>query len=77
MKKIVKKYGNTLGINFDAEDQKIYGMKEGSTVDLGDIVVEGINKHELAEDQLSAITSNERRMSKRTIYESTKERMVK
>jgi hypothetical protein len=62
MKKIVKKYGNTLGINFDAEDQKIYGMKEGSLVDLGDIVVEDIDKHKLAEDQLSAVLSNKERM---------------
>ena len=34
MKKIIKKIGNSLGITFDAEDKKIYGMKEGDVVDL-------------------------------------------
>ena len=38
MKKEVKKYGDTLVITFDAEDQRIYGVKKGDILDLGDIV---------------------------------------
>lgn len=38
MKKQIKQYGNTLVINFDAEDQRIYDLRAGDIVDLGDIV---------------------------------------
>ena len=34
MKKIIKKYGNSLVILLDSEDQKIYHLKEGDTIDI-------------------------------------------
>ena len=40
MKKIVKKIGNSLGIIFDREDCKIYGLKEGDIINLNDLVKE-------------------------------------
>lgn len=46
MKKIVKKFGNSLVISFDSEDQKIYGIKEGSILDIGNIVIIKLNKLE-------------------------------
>lgn len=39
MRKIVKKYGNSLVVLFDSEDQKLYGIKEGSVIDLSEMVV--------------------------------------
>jgi len=40
MKKIVKSYGNSLVITFDAEDQKVYGIRAGDVVDISDITVQ-------------------------------------
>lgn len=37
MRKIIKKWGDGLGIYFDKEDVKIYGLKEGEVIDLDDI----------------------------------------
>ena len=34
MKKIIKKYGNSVVIIFDAEDLKIFGLKEGDIIDI-------------------------------------------
>ena len=39
MKKQVKRYGDTLVISFSREEQKIYNIKVGTIVDLGDMVV--------------------------------------
>lgn len=39
MKKIVKKYSNSLVILIDPEDAKIYGIEEGDIIDIADIVV--------------------------------------
>lgn len=39
MKKIVKKYGNTLIVNFTPEDCKIYRIVEGSVIDLSELTV--------------------------------------
>ena len=39
MKKIVKKWSNSLIILFDSEDAKIYGIEEGDVIDISDIVV--------------------------------------
>ena len=33
MRKIIKKYGNTLVMNFTKEDRKIIGIKEGDIID--------------------------------------------
>ena len=44
MKKIVKKYGNTLVINFDPEDLKIYNIEEGDILDLSDMRIIKKNK---------------------------------
>lgn len=64
MKKQMKKWGESLLVTFTEEDQKIYGMKEGSVIDLSDMVVDNslIGEHEVAEDQLSAVLSNKQRM---------------
>lgn len=40
MKKRVKKYGNSLIITFDAEDQAIYGIVEGDVIDIGDMIIQ-------------------------------------
>ncbi len=40
MKKRLKKYGNTLIINFTKEEQKMYGLVEGDIIDVEDMVVE-------------------------------------
>jgi len=34
MKKIVKEYGTSLVVTFDAEEQKIYGIKKGTIIDM-------------------------------------------
>lgn len=34
MKKIVKKFGNSLMVTIDAEDCKIYDVKEGDILDI-------------------------------------------
>ena len=34
MKKIIKKTGNSLCITIDAEDAKIYDLKEGDVIDI-------------------------------------------
>ena len=39
MKRLVKRYGNTLVINFSKEDQDIYDIKEGDIMDIGDLIV--------------------------------------
>lgn len=39
MKKIVKKWGDSLIITFDKEDCNIFGISEGSIIDFDDIVV--------------------------------------
>lgn len=40
MKKEVMKWGTSLVISFDLKDQKIYGIKEGSILDLSDMTVD-------------------------------------
>ena len=39
MKKQIKKYGDTLVISFNKEEQRIYKLKEGTIIDIGDMVV--------------------------------------
>lgn len=39
MKKMVKKYGNSLVVTFDAEDQKIHNIEEGDILDLSDMTI--------------------------------------
>ena len=39
MKKLVKKWSDSLIITFDKEDQKIHDIEEGDVVDLSDMVV--------------------------------------
>ncbi len=39
MKKIIKKWGDSLVVVFNKEDCKIHGMVEGSVVDLSDVTV--------------------------------------
>ena len=38
MKKILKKYGNTIVIRFSPEELKIQDWKEGDVLDLSDVV---------------------------------------
>ncbi len=33
MKKLIKKYGNTLVVNFNVEDRQIVGLREGDIID--------------------------------------------
>lgn len=40
MKKRLKKYGNTLIINFTKEEQELYGLIEGDVINLDDMVVQ-------------------------------------
>ncbi len=44
MKKVLKQWGKSLGIYFDAEDIKIYKLKEGEVLDLSDMIKERKNK---------------------------------
>lgn len=63
MKKLIRKWGKSLIISFDEEDQKIYPqIKEGNVMDLSDVVLEEIELKETAEQQLSDICYNKRRM---------------
>lgn len=39
MKKLVRKYGSSLVITFNNEEQKIYNIKEGDFIDIEDIIV--------------------------------------
>lgn len=38
MKKKLKKWGNSLVVVFNKEDQDIYSLIEGDTIDLGDMI---------------------------------------
>lgn len=56
MKKQIKQMGNSIGITFDAEDKKIYGMKVGDVLDLTDMIIVGSQNfpsvdHKKLEDQ--------------------------
>lgn len=45
MIKRIKKWGNSLVIVFNAEDEKIYGIKEGDVIEIDDMLWENkINK---------------------------------
>ena len=39
MRKLVKSYGNTFVLVLSKEDQEIYNIEEGDTIDLGEIIV--------------------------------------
>ncbi len=39
MKKIIKRWGDSLVIVFDKEDCKIYELKEGDVIDLSDCII--------------------------------------
>lgn len=39
MKKIVKKWSDSLIVTFDKEDQKIHNIEQGDIVDLSDMTV--------------------------------------
>lgn len=39
MKKEVKQYGDTLIINFNVEEQRVYNIEEGDIIDISDLVV--------------------------------------
>jgi hypothetical protein len=39
MKKQIKRWGKSLIISFDEEEQEIYNLKEGTIIDLRDMVV--------------------------------------
>ncbi len=39
MKKLVKKWSDSLIITFDKEDQKIHNIEEGDVVDLSEMIV--------------------------------------
>ena len=65
MKKLIRKWGKSLIVSFDEEDQKIHPkIKEGNVVDLSDMTIEETDKdkHEFAEDQLSGVLANKERM---------------
>lgn len=40
MKKIVKKYGDTLIISFTKDEARVYDIKEGDVLDLDDILTQ-------------------------------------
>ena len=44
MKKIIKKYGGTLILNFTAEEQKIYNLEEGDKIQITITHVNGKKK---------------------------------
>lgn len=44
MKKIVKKYGDSLVIVFTKEEQRINNIKEGTILDLSDMIVHNLIK---------------------------------
>ena len=53
MKKIVKKWGDSLVIVFDREDCKIHGIIEGSIVDISDMTL--LNEQQLADRNITKI----------------------
>ena len=51
MKKILKQWGEVLGVYFDKEDIKIYGLVKGDIIDISDMLVqEKTNKKEVNEN---------------------------
>jgi hypothetical protein len=44
MKKIIKKYGNSLIITIDPEDISIYNLKEGDVIEFEPIKVKEVEK---------------------------------
>jgi len=40
MKKKLKKYGNSLVISFSKEEVETYGLVEGDTIDLDDMLIQ-------------------------------------
>ncbi len=60
MKKIVRKWGESLVISFDSEDQRIHKIEEGDIVDLADMNVIKKN-HEDADVDLSNLLTKQRR----------------
>lgn len=62
MKKRVRVYGTSLVISFSREESSVYGFKEGSILNLGELVVEepiDINRDE-KEDNNNVRKSNDR-----------------
>jgi len=45
MKKKVKKWGDTLVISFNKEDCELWGIVEGTIINLEDMIVENVIKH--------------------------------
>ena len=43
MRKIIKQIGNTLGITFDKEEQRIFGLAKGDIIELDDMLIQ--DKH--------------------------------
>ena len=54
MKKIVKKWGDSLVIVFNSEDRIIHNLVEGSIVDLSDMSVV-VDEHKLADMNITKI----------------------
>ena len=51
LKKIIKKYGNTLIINFNNEDKKIYNINENDIITINDMEIEKPKREELKNDR--------------------------
>lgn len=47
MKKIIKKWGEGLGIYFDKEDIQIFEIKEGDIVDIDDILIKKTERRKI------------------------------
>jgi len=58
MKKQIKKWGESLIVSFDKEDQEVYGITAQSILDLSDMSV--INKEGQACEDITNITSKQR-----------------
>ena len=60
MKKIIRRWGESLVISFDKEDQNAYNIEEGDIVDLSEMSV--IKKeHEEADENISNILAKQKR----------------
>jgi len=44
MKKKLKKYGNSLVISFSKEEREIFGLVEGDTIEIDDMLFQKVNK---------------------------------
>jgi len=59
-KVVVKTGGDSIGVRFNTQERKVYGIEEGDVVDLSDMTIE---KHQEASENISNILAKNRQPS--------------